>query len=887
MAFFNRVWWRPRVAEEVDEELAFHVEMRTRELVARGMPADAARREAERRLGDVGRMRAALRTLGTERNRHMQRTQYLGELAQDVAFTWRQLAKNPGFTAVAVLTLALGIGGTTAIFSAVYAVVLRPFPLFEVERVFVVGETFQGLLSSMSAGNYTDANAGVTAFDGLAAEQFASFNLSDSVAPERVIGGRVTANYFDVLGMRPMAGRTFAPEEDQPGRDLVVILSHKLWARRFGARPIVGTSIRMNGRDHLVAGIMPAAFDLSSNNEELWTPIAFTPERKAMHDEHYLTVYGRLKRGVSREQALQQLEVVAARLRRELPRDAAQLRYSMDSFREQYVGSYRGRLFVLLGAVAVVLLIACGNVANLLLARGAARGREIAVRTALGAGRLRIVRQLLTESVVLAIAAAGAGLLLAYWFITGVVAASPPGVPRLDQARIDPVALAFAVAVALGSSVVCGLAPALRLARSDVQTGLREGGRGSTRGGFRDRLRAGLIVAEVALSLLLLVGAGLLIRSALALQRVDPGFDPRGVLSARVALPQTSYGDPVHARETFRRLADDVASLPGVTHAAVTSYAAMGPGGGSNGLLPEDAGDFDLSKLIQSQLRMVTPDFFATLRIRIVKGRGFDAGDRRGGQKVMIVSEALAARAFGGQNPIGRRMGCCESGPDGKQDYKVIVGVAADVRSRGPATAPRPEFYLPLAQAPDAAWDWIGRTMYIVARTEGNPQTLTPAVRGALQRIDPDLPLFDVRQMDERLAAALATARFNTLLLSLLGAIGLLLAASGIYGVIAYFVSQRTQEIGVRIALGATAAGVVRLVLGEALQPVALGAAVGVVSAIAATRVLASQLFGVSPTDPLTIAAVVAMLVGVALVASVIPARRAASIDPTRALQAE
>jgi len=313
----------------------------------------------------------------------------------------------------------------------------------------------------------------------------------------------------------------------------------------------------------------------------------------------------------------------------------------------------------------------------------------------------------------------------------------------------------------------------------------------------------------------------------------------------------------------------------------------MGPGGGSNGLLPEDAGDFDLSKLIQSQLRMVTPDFFATLRIRIVKGRGFDAGDRRGGQKVMIVSEALAARAFGGQNPIGRRMGCCESGPDGKQDYKVIVGVAADVRSRGPATAPRPEFYLPLAQAPDAAWDWIGRTMYIVARTEGNPQTLTPAVRGALQRIDPDLPLFDVRQMDERLAAALATARFNTLLLSLLGAIGLLLAASGIYGVIAYFVSQRTQEIGVRIALGATAAGVVRLVLGEALQPVALGAALGVVSAIAATRVLASQLFGVSPTDPLTIAAVVAMLVGVALVASVIPARRAASIDPTRALQAE
>ena len=887
MAFFNRVWWRPRVADEVDEEIAFHVEMRTRELVARGMPPDAARREAERRLGGADRMRARLRTLGTERNRHMQRTQYLGELAQDIAFTWRQLRKNPGFTAVAVLTLALGIGGTTAIFSAVYAVVLRPFPLADTERLYVVGETYQGLISSMSAGVYTDATAGVTAFEGLAAEQFVSFNLAEGTTPERVVGGRVTANYFDVLGMRPLVGRAFTADEDQPGNDLVVVLSHKLWVRRFGARPIVGTSIRMNGRDYRVAGVMPAAFDLASNDEDVWTPIAFTPERKAMHDEHYLTVYGRLKRGVSREQALQQLEAVAVRVRHDFPRDVSELRYSMESFGENVVGGYRARLFVLLGAVLVVLLIACGNVANLLLARGAARGREIAVRTALGAGRLRIVRQLLTESVVLALAAAGAGLLLAQWFITGVVAASPRDVPRLDQARIDPVAFGFAIAIGLVSSVVCGLAPALRLARADVQTGLREGGRGSTRGGFRDRLRAGLIVAEVALSLLLLVGAGLLIRSALALQRVNPGFDPHGVLSARVALPQASYGDPARAADTFRRLADDVAAAPGVTHGAVTSFAAMGPGGGSNGLMPEDAGDFDLRKLIQSQLRIVTSDFFATMRIPIVKGRGFDAGDRRGGQKVMIVSEALAARAFGGRNPIGKRMGCCESGPDGKQDYKVIVGVAGDLRSRGPATAPRPEFYLPFAQAPDAAWDWINRTFYIVARTDGNPQTLTPALRAAVARIDPELPLFDVREMDQRLAGALATSRFNTLLLTLLGAVGLLLAASGIYGVIAYFVSQRTQEIGVRIALGATAAGVVRLVLGEALQPVAMGAAVGVAAAIAATRVLASQLFAVSPTDPLTIAAVVAVLVGVALVASVIPARRAASIDPTRALQSE
>ena len=887
MTFFNRVFWRPDVDDEVDEELAFHVEMRTRELVARGMSAGAARREAERRLGDRARIRATLHRLGTGRNRYMRRTQYLSELRQDIVFTIRQLLKNPGFAAIAVLTLALGIGGTTAIFSAVYAVVLRPIPLFEPERLFVVGESFQGLPSSMSVGNYVDANAGVTAFEGLAAEQFANFNLSDAGSAERVIGGRVTANYFDVLGARPLAGRVFTPDEDQPGRDLVVVLSHRLWVRRFGGRPIVGTSIRINGRNSVVTGVMTSAFDLTSDGEELWVPIAFTPERKAMHDEHYLSVYGRLARGVSTQQALQQLESVAARLRHDFPRDAGELHYSMQSFREQFVGSYRSRLFILLGAVGLVLLIACGNVANLLLARGAARGREIAVRTALGAGRGRIVRQLLTESAVLALTAAAAGLVLAHWFITGVVAASPPGVPRLEQARVDPVALGFALAIAIACSVLCGLAPALRLARREIQTGLREGGRGSTRGGFRDRLRASLIAAEVALSLLLLVGAGLLIRSALALQQVNPGFDPHGVLSARIALPQTSYGDPAHARDTFQRLADDVANAPGVTHSAVASYAAMGPGGGSSGLLTEDAGAFDLRKLIQSQLRIITPDFLAAMRIPIVKGRGFTADDRRGGLKVMIVSETLAARAFPGQNPIGKRISCCEQGSDGAPSYKVVVGVAGDVRSRGPATRPNPEFYLPLTQAPDAAWDWIGRTMYVVARTDGDPQALAPPLRATLARIDPDLPLFDVRQMDQRLTATLATARFNTLLLSLLGAVGLLLAASGIYGVIAYFVSQRTQEIGVRIALGASSADVVRLVLREAMRPVALGAAVGVAAALGASRLLSSQLFNVSPTDPLTIAAVVITLVAVALVASVIPARRAAAVDPTRALQWE
>jgi putative ABC transport system permease protein len=432
--------------------------------------------------------------------------------------------------------------------------------------------------------------------------------------------------------------------------------------------------------------------------------------------------------------------------------------------------------------------------------------------------------------------------------------------------------------------VLFGLAPALRLAKGDVQAGLREGARGTTAGGFRDRLRTGLIVAEVALSLLLLFGAGLLIRSAIALQRVDPGFDPNGVLTARVALPAASYAEPGRVVATFQRMAEAAAQVPGVTQASITSYAAMGGGGGSNGLLPEGV-PFALKNLVQSGLRIITPDFFRVMRVPLVKGRGFDDRDRSGGQKVMIVSARLAALAFPGQDPIGKRIACCEQTPDGSADYKVVVGVAGDIRSRGPATPPVAEFYLPMTQAPADAWNWTQRSMYIVVRAAGDPGALTQPLREAIARIDPDLPLFDVRMMSQRLSSSLATARFNTLLLTILGGVGLLLAASGIYGVIAYFVSQRTHEIGVRMALGATPGSVVRLILTQAMRPVALGAAVGIGAALAASRVLRNQLFDVSPTDPVTIAAVLVTLAAVAFVASAVPARRAAAIDPTKALQ--
>jgi predicted permease len=629
---------------------------------------------------------------------------------------------------------------------------------------------------------------------------------------------------------------------------------------------------------------MPAAFDYTATSEELWVPIAFTPERKATHDEHYLQVVGRLKPGASREQALAALTQNAEQLRVSFPRDNPDLGFVTVSTLEDLTGDYPRRLFTLLGAVVFVLLIACGNIANLLLARGAARSGELAVRAALGAGQWRIVRQLLTESVVLAVVSAAAGVALAASGIRALVAAAPAGVPRLEQASIDSTVIGFALLISLASSVVFGVAPALRAARCDVQATLKDGGRGAGMGGVRDRLRTALIIAELAVAVLLLVGAGLLIRSSLALQRVQSGFDPSGVLSARLALPAAAYGDRTTVVQTLDRIAEAVAQLPGAQAAAVTSQVPMGPGGNGNGLIPEGV-PFEMRNAISSRLRIVTPGYFDAMRIPIVRGRGLSAADRHGAVKVMVISEGLARAAFPGQDAIGKRIACCEAAPDGKgPDYKTVVGIVGDVRSRGPSEAPSPEFYLPVDQVPAAAWDWIQRTMYVVVRTNLDPEAMANPMRQAVKPIAPGVPLFQIRSMELRLADSMATARFNTLLLTLLGLIGLVLAAVGIYGVIAYFVTRRTQEIGVRIALGATRRDVVALVIRQAAWPTGLGVVAGVILSAFLTRLLSTQLFGVSASDPLTFVAVVLTLVAVALVASLIPASRAASVDPTKAL---
>jgi putative ABC transport system permease protein len=878
-------FWRARVEDEVDAELSFHVEMRARELVEHGMHPAEAREAAIRRFGDITRVNATCRAIGKRRDDEMRRTEYFSELTQDFTFACRQLVASPGFTVVAVLTLALGIGATTAIFSAVNSVVLRPLPFPEPDRLVSIYEYVRNLRGNISAGNFVDGVEPVNAFSAVAAEQFSSFNLSDSDDTERVIGGRVTAGFFDVFNIPPAHGRIFTKEEDQPGREQVVVLSHGLWTRRFGSDPaVVGRRITLNERPYDVIGVMPARFTYTANQEELWVPIAFTAERKATHDEHYLQVYGRLKPEATQEQALDALRANAQRLRVAVPRHAAELDFTTVPVLNDVVGDYSRRMFTLLGAVGFVLLIACFNVANLLLARGAARAGELSIRAALGAGRGRIARQLLTESVVLAVLSAIVGLGLAAWGIRALVAAAPPGVPRLEQTTLDPYVLGFTFIVTLASAMLFGVAPALRASRIDVHTVIKQGGRSAGMGGVRDRLRTGLIVAELAVALLLLVGAGLLIRSSLALQRVNPGFDPSGVLSTRFALPAATYPDRAAVVRTFQRLAEAAAQIPGVTAAAITTQVPMGGGGNGNGLIPEGVA-FDSRNAIGSRLRMVTPGYFETMRIPIVKGRPLTDADRQGGLKVMVISEALARAAFPDKDPIGKRIACCESGPDGKSpDFKTVVGVAGDVRSRALGEAPAPEFYLPIEQVPAAGWDWVQRTAYIVIRTELDPLALANPVRQTVRDVAAGVPVFQVRTMEQRLQDSMATARFNTMLLTLLGVVGLLLAAIGVYGVIAYFVTRRTQEIGVRMALGASRGHVLGLVFRQALWPVGLGIAAGLVMSAAVTRVLATQLFGVSAYDPLTFAAVVVALTIVGLVASLIPARRAASVDPTKAL---
>ena len=867
---------RPSVEREVDDEIEFHLEMRTRELVARGLDPQAARADAERLFHDLGATKRACRKIAHARERDAKRRVWRGELRQDLAFALGQMARKPGFTAVAVLTLALGIGATTAIFSVFHAVVLQPLPFPQGDRICLVASTWRDSPGGMSAGNFLYVRERQRSFVPLAAVEYRRLNLAERDTPERIAGAAVSHDYFAVFGIAPFLGRTFTAEEDAPGSDQVAVLGHRLWVRAFGSDPaVVGRRIVFSGVSREVIGVMPPELE-TVDGREVWIPIAFTPERRTMHDEHYLTVYGRLRPQLGLAQARAELAGVAGDLVRDHPRENQERGLRALPLLAIVVGDSGRRIGVLLAAVSVVLLMACANVANLLLGRGAARERELAVRAALGAGRARFVRQLLTESALLGLAEGGRRLLLA---------TAPPGIARLESARTDLSVLAFALGTGLVASLLFGLAPALQSSRMDLRASLGEGARGATSGIRPDRIRRVLVAAEVGLALTILVGAGLLVRTGINLTRARLGFEPDGVVSARLGLPREGYTTHEKTVRAFEGVLEGLRVRPEIDSAALVSKLPLTRGAGSNGLIPENR-VLDPKSSIDTDLQVVSVGYFETMRIPVRSGRYLTVDDRRGTPKVMIINETLARLAFPGESAVGKRIACCEPGEGGPDtpSWKTVVGVVADVSPSSPGAPGNPQFYLPMDQVPEEAWDWISRTLGLVVRSAQASSTVVPLVRQAVRAVDPSVPVYDVQTMIERRDRSMAQERFGATLLSALGAVGLLLAAVGIYGVVAFSVGLRTREIAVRLALGATPRDVTRLVLREGLGPVLAGLALGLIGAVAAGRALGSVLFGVGAVDPPTLTAMAVLLLLVAVLASVVPARRAVRVDPSRAL---
>jgi predicted permease len=875
--------WKASVADEVDAELAFHVEMRTREYIARGLDPELARAKAIGRFGDLQRVNNTCRRIGEGRERDMRRAEWIQEMVQDGRYALRQLARMPGFTAIAALTLAIGIGATTAIFSIVHAVVLEPLPFPEPDRLVRVYTTNRGTNSSATAANFVAWRERSRSFSQIVPVEFRNFTLITGDRPaEQVTGARVSADFFPALRVGMRLGRPFTKDEDQPGHDNVVVVSERFWLSRFnGDSTLVGQTIRLNAVDHVVVGVVPATADVMSADAQLWVPIAFTAAERADSRKGYLDIFGRLAPGVSLALAQSEMASIAKLLETELEENRGN-GVQISVLADEYVGQYKSRLLILLGAVGFVLLIACVNVANLLLARGAARVKEMSIRAALGAGRARVLRQLFTESLVLAGVGGAIGLGLAFLGVRVLKVAAPEDVPRLGDAHVDGVTVAFALGATVLSSILFGIVPALRTARRDLQGSLREGGRGSSVAA-RDRVRQLLVAAEVSLSLTLLVGAGLLIRSAIRLQQVQPGFSTSRLFTAWMALPPAQYDSVERVRQAFDRIVTEARGVPGVESAATVTVIPMTGLSARAGFIPEGKAD-DPANSVQFNFRIASPGLFRTLGIPIEQGRDFDDRDVAASPCVIIVNATGANKTWPNENAIGKRIPGPGSAP-GQRVMCTVVGVVGDAHDDGLREAVRPQIYFSAAQASGPLWYAMQRSTFLVARTTGDPRTMTKGLQAAVGRVDPTVPLFDIKPMNDRIASSLATGRFNTMLLATLGAIGLLLAAVGIYGVVAYFVTQRTAEIGLRMALGATPAKVVGLVVGQGMRPVVIGIVVGVALAGAASRLLASLVFGVGTRDPMTFVAVPVVLGMVALAASVVPARRATRVEPTKALQ--
>ncbi|MFZ0734078.1 MAG: ABC transporter permease [Candidatus Sulfotelmatobacter sp.] len=808
-------------------------------------------------------------------------------LAQDLRYAYRQLRKSTGFTTVAALTLALGIGANTTMFSVIRAVLLRPLAMQDPSRIISVQEHWRDMFGGLSVGNFADVRQQSSSFTSLGASGDASFNLATENAPQRVEGEIATANYFSKFGVQPIAGRVFTPDEDRPGHAQVVVISERLWRSHFHEdTALIGQTIQLNGLPYTVIGVMPKSFDPLLEQTELWVPAGYTAQQLAQHGDHYLHVAGRLKPGVTLAAAQSEMKVIAQRLQQQFPVEDKERDLYLSPLTTVLLGDQKPMLWMLLASVGFLLLIACANIANLQLARARTRRKEIAVRAALGASAKRIARQLLVESIVLGAVGGMIGVLLAYQGVGWIAAHGPASVPRLNQSTVDAVALAFACGVTLLSCLLFGVAPALRAISMRLSDAIKEGG--GTLSVSRDRVQSVLVVGEIALALMLMTGAGLLIRSALLVMHLNPGFDAVNLVVGHVGLPDAKFHDPAVARQSFERIMDAAAALPGIESSAVVSRAPLAEGWSGNGLIAEGR-PLDPSSIVSALSQFVSPSYLSTVRIPLKAGRRFTAQDTRDKTLVAIVNESLARVMWPGENPIGKRFACCEDNGPKEHITPVwheIVGVVGDVRLRGLDVDVQPTFYLPMAQMPPNAWDWLGRTMDLVVRTRSG---FFPAneLRTIVASIAPGVPIYQLSTMQEKIAGSLEESHFDTFLLSLFAGIALVLSSVGIYGVLSHVFSQRTRDIGLRMALGATRRQIAGHVLGCGLRLIAAGITLGLAGALAGARLVSSLLYGVRPTDAVTFAAVSGLLAAVALVASYIPARRAMRVDPMVALRYE
>ena len=798
-------------------------------------------------------------------------------LLRDVRYGIRSLAKRPGFTVVALIALALGIGANTAIFSLVNAVLLRPLPFAEPDRlVWMWGKFSGGNRASVAPLDFLDYRKENKTFEEFAASfSFPlALNLTGSGEPERLSAAGVTGNYFQALGAKPALGRTFLLENEKPGSDEVVILSYGLWQKRFGGDPgIVGKTVTLDGKAREVIGVMPQnfSFPLAAG---LWIPINFdfSPEMK-QRAAHFIRPIGKLKEGVTIAQAQADVDAIAKRLEEQYPETNTGWGLRLVSLREQLVGNTRPTLLILLGAVGFVLLIACANVANLLLVRAASRQKEIALRTALGAGRFRIVRQMITESVLLALVGGALGTLLAFWGVDLLVTLSADNIPSTALVRIDATVLGFTLLISLVTGVLFGLAPALRTMKLNLTDSLKEGGRSGGEGARRNRTRSVLVVIESAVAVVLLVGAGLLVRSLIQLQKTSPGFDAHNVLTMRVDLSRQKYSTPDKAANFFQELESRIGGLPGVESVGLVRELPLSGQANDMPFTVEGRPPVTIDQAFDADFRRVNQHYLRTLRIPFLRGRNFTEQDVRQSAKVLIISELLASQVFPNEDPIGKRLLLVMS----DQPFE-IIGIAGDIRHSALESQPFPSMYMPTYAT--------GGTN-VVIRTQGEPTSIAAAVRKEVHAIDPDQPVADLKTMEQWLETAVAAPRYRTVLLGLFALLALVLASTGIYGVMSYSVAQRTHEIGVRMALGAQQLDVLKLVVRQGMGLVLIGVVLGLAGAIALTRVMSSLLFGVGTKDPLTLGVVATLLSLVAFVACYIPARRATKVDPLVALRYE